>query len=158
MPHENQKVSDVKESPENIESDFDENKIYQIENISIEDTKMKIEWRKCAFECKLKNTYGIENRNAMTRMHDNEVNKISEWNLLHDIINPPKHTKFLKRHYYPILHGCMNTRKGRAKFKNFCILLDSGCIYIIIIGRIVGKLSPEKHAVMHWHTQAGNRL
>ena len=31
----------------------------------------------------------------MNHMHDNEVNNIYELNLLHDIINPPKHTKIL---------------------------------------------------------------
>ena len=40
---ENEKVSSVREAHENIESDFDEIKIYQIDNISIEDTKEKIE-------------------------------------------------------------------------------------------------------------------
>ena len=37
-------------------------------------------------------------------------------------------------YYSPILHGCMNTRKGEEKFKNFRILLDSGCISTIIMG------------------------
>ena len=41
----------------------------------------------------------------MTRIHDKEVNKIAECNLLHDIINPPKHTKNLNSHYSPIIHG-----------------------------------------------------
>ena len=51
-------------------------------------------------------------------IHDNEVNNISECNLLHDLINPLKHTKNLNCHYSPTLHGCMNT-KGKLKFKNF---------------------------------------
>ena len=29
----------------------------------------------------------------MTRIHNNEVNNIAEWNLLHDIINTPKALK-----------------------------------------------------------------
>ena len=37
--NENQKVSAEKESPEHIESDFDENELYHIDNISLEDTK-----------------------------------------------------------------------------------------------------------------------
>ena len=37
------KVIAVKEAPENIQSDFDENNLYQIENMSIEDTNEKIE-------------------------------------------------------------------------------------------------------------------
>ena len=49
----------------------------------------------------------------------------------------------------------MNTRKGKANFKNFQILLDSGCSYKIVMGRI-GKKSIEKDFVMQWHTKAGN--
>ena len=66
-----------------------------------------------------KKTRGIENYIDMTHIHDREVNKISEWNLLHDIINPTKCTKNLNIHYYPILYVCINTRNGRAIFKNF---------------------------------------
>ena len=55
----------------------------------------------------------------MNRIHDNKVNNIAEFNLIHDIINPPKRTKKLNRHYSPIIHECMNTRKGKAKYKNF---------------------------------------
>ena len=65
----------------------------------------------------------------MTRTHDEEVNIISECNLLHDIINPLKRAKNLNSNYSPILHGCMNTRKGKEEFKNFCILLGSGCSF-----------------------------
>ena len=61
--------------------------------MSLEDTKEKIERRKRAFECKQKNTYGIKNKNDMTFIHDNKANKIAEYNLLHNIINPPKHTR-----------------------------------------------------------------
>ena len=60
----------------------------------------------------------------MTRINDKELNKIAEYNLIHDMINSPKHAKNLNIHYSPILHGCMNTRRGKAKFKNFRILLD----------------------------------
>ena len=41
--HENKKASAVKEAPENIESDFDENKLYQIDNMSLEYTKETLE-------------------------------------------------------------------------------------------------------------------
>ena len=37
--HENQMVSSEKEAPENIECDFYDNEIYQVENMSLEDTK-----------------------------------------------------------------------------------------------------------------------
>ena len=81
--------------------------------------KKIIDWIKRAFECKKKNSYRIENLNDLTRIHDNEVNNISEYNLLHDIINPPKRVKCLNNHYSPILHGCMNIRKGKARFNFF---------------------------------------
>ena len=55
----------------------------------------------------------------MMRKHNNAVENIAEFNLLHDIINPPKHAKILNIHYWTILHGCMNNRKDKAKFKNF---------------------------------------
>ena len=48
---------------------------------------------KRAFQCKLKNTCGIENHNDMMRIYDNKVNNKAEYNLLHDIFNPPKRTK-----------------------------------------------------------------
>ena len=73
----------------------------------------------------------------MTRINNNEVKNISEYNLLHDIINHTKHAKILNIHYSPILHVCMNTRKGKAKFKNFRILLDSGCNSTIAMVRLV---------------------
>ena len=92
----------------------------------------------------------------MIHIHEKEVNKIAEYNLLHDIINTHKHTKNLKSHYSPILHGCMNTRFGRARFKNFRILLSSGCSSTILMGRLVEKLRLKEYAVMQWNTQAGN--
>ena len=83
----------MKESHENIVSNFDDKKLYQIENMSLENTKEKVQWRKRAFEWKLENSDGIENHNDILRIHDDEVNKTAEWNLLHDIINSLKHTK-----------------------------------------------------------------
>ena len=71
----------------------------------------------------------------MTLIHDNKANKVAKYNLLHDIINLSKHTKNLNDHYSPIIHVCMNTRKGNAKFKKFLILLESGCSSTIVTGR-----------------------
>ena len=51
----------------------------------------------------------------MTRIHNNEVNNISECNVLHDIITPPKRTKNLNIHYSSIIHGFMNTKKNQNK-------------------------------------------
>ena len=68
----------------------------------------------------------------MIGIHENKVNKIAELDLLHDLLNPSKRTKILNIHYYPILHRCMNTRKGREKFKYFRVILDSGCSFTIV--------------------------
>ena len=53
---------------------------------------------------------------GMNCIHDNKVNKISQYNLLHDILNPTKHNKNRNIYYSPIIHECMNTQKGKAKF------------------------------------------
>ena len=37
-----------------------------------------------------------------------------QFTTLHD--HSPKCAKFLNSHYSPILRGCMNNRKGKAKF------------------------------------------
>ena len=50
----------------------------------------------------------------------------------------------------------MNTRKGRLKFNNFRILLESGYISTILIGRLVGKHTLEKYSVVQRHTQDVN--
>ena len=50
----------------------------------------------------------------------------------------------------------MNTRKGKAEFNIFYILLDSVCSSTIVMGRLVEKLYPEKYDLMYWYTQAGN--
>ena len=84
----------------------------------------------------------------MIHIQDEEVNKIAECNLLYDIKNPPKHTKNLNSHYSPIIHGCMNTRKGREKFKKFQILLESGCSSTTVMIRLVGNIRLEKDDVV----------
>ena len=50
----------------------------------------------------------------------------------------------------------MNTIKGKVRFKNFQILLDSGCSSKILMGRLVEKLGRKKDALMQWHVQYGN--
>ena len=92
----------------------------------------------------------------MSFIHENEVNKVSECNLLHDILNPSKRTGLLNIHYYPILHGCMNTQKGRETFKNFLILFHSGFGSTIVIKILITKIDPIEDAVVQWHTQAVN--
>ena len=98
-----------------MESDYDANDLYQVENMSLDETKEKMECCKRALE--YENSYVIENRDKLIHIHDNEVNNIAECNLLRDIINPPKRAKNVDIHYSPILHGCMKTRKGRANLK-----------------------------------------
>ena len=80
--------------------------------------------------------------NSMNRIHNNDINKISECNLLYDIPNTSKRTVDINGHWYNILHGFMSTRKGRAKFKNFRILLDIVCSSTIVMIIIVEKLNP----------------
>ena len=92
----------------------------------------------------------------MTRIHNNEVKNIAKCNLLHNIINAPKRAKSLNSHYSTILNGCMNTRKSKARFNNFHILLDSGCSSTILMGRLAGKTSVKKDDPMQWYTQAVN--
>ena len=69
--HKNKKLSAEKEAPEHIESNFYENKLYHIDNTSLEESKEKLEWRKSEFECEQKSTHGIESQNDMTRIYDN---------------------------------------------------------------------------------------
>ena len=41
--HENQKLGTAKEAPENIESGFDDNELYHILNVSLDEIKEKLE-------------------------------------------------------------------------------------------------------------------
>ena len=91
----------------------------------------------------------------MNPLHYNEVNNISECNLLHNILNPSKRTKNIISNYYPILRVCMNTQKGKAKFNNFRILLDSGCSSNIVIRRLI-KTQTKEDFVIQWNTQLGD--
>ena len=50
----------------------------------------------------------------------------------------------------------MNSRKVKTNFKKFLILLDSGFSSIILMGRLVKKMHPEKDDLMQWHTLDGN--
>ena len=118
--NETQKVSATNHwSPEFLDFDYNVNDLYQVDNISIEETKEIIYCHNQEFEYKKKKSYGIKNWNDMTRIHNNEVKIISKCNLLHDIINPPKLTKNLNIHYSTILHGCMNTKRVKRSFKTF---------------------------------------
>ena len=52
-------ISTNNETPEFLDSDYDANDLYQVDKMSLEDTKEKIYWRKRAFEYKKKDSYGI---------------------------------------------------------------------------------------------------
>ena len=71
-----QKLSAGKESDESIESDFDENELYHIKNMSLDEKKEKLEQSKWEFEYELENTYDIEIQNGINCIHDNKVNNI----------------------------------------------------------------------------------
>ena len=57
----------------------------------------------------------MNNVHDVNNIHDNGINNISECNLLHDIFNPSKFVKITNSDYYPILHGCINKRRGEAE-------------------------------------------
>ena len=71
------------------------------------------------FESKHILIYYMKISSSMNPIHDNEVNNIAEWNLLHDMINPSKRTKNINSNYSHILNGCMNICKGKSKVNNF---------------------------------------
>ena len=50
----------------------------------------------------------------------------------------------------------MNTHKGKAKLKNFLILLDSGFSSTIVIIKLIKKLKPKEDTVIRLHKQAVN--
>ena len=68
-----------------------ETEMYELDKLSHGDSQK--EWHKCAFEIKLENIYVMKSWNDMNRINDNKVNNMVEFNLLHDILNPSKHTK-----------------------------------------------------------------
>ena len=75
----------------------------------------------------------------MMNIYDNDLNHINEFNLLHGILNPSKHTKNNDSRYYPILCVCMNARRGKGEYKNR-IVLDSGFSSTILMIRLTFKL------------------
>ena len=62
----------------------------------------------------------------------------------------------MNRNYSPTIHGYMNTRRGKTRFKSFQILLDSGYSYMIVMRRLMTKLKTKDDSVIQWHTQSGN--
>ena len=59
LMHENQKVSAEKEAHKNIQSEFDENNIYQIDNMSLEYTKENLNYVSVHLNANLKIHMGL---------------------------------------------------------------------------------------------------
>ena len=114
------------------------------------------EWRKRESVRELEIIYDMKRLNYMNSIHNNKINNISEWNLPYDILNPSKHTGNINSHYFPILCGCMNMRRGGEKYKTFWILLDSGFSYSIVTRRLTTKHKTKKYHLVKCHTHAGN--
>ena len=68
-----------------------EKDLYEIDDISI---YKKNEWRKLAFESKLIYIYDIKTHNGMTCKNENEVNRISEYYWIHDVLIHSKLPKY----------------------------------------------------------------
>ena len=64
------------------------------------------------------------------------------------MINPSKHTKNRNSNYSLILNVCINTRKVKAKFNNFQILLYIGYSSTVVMGRPIIKLKPKEDATI----------
>ena len=58
----------------------------------------------------------ILEQNYICDMHDiNHMNYLSERNSLQNVLNPYKNIRIKIPHYPPILHGCIDTHRGKAK-------------------------------------------
>ena len=56
-----QKVSATNhEAPEFLDSGYDANNLYQVDKMSLEKTKVKLDWRKRAFEYEKKSNMGLK--------------------------------------------------------------------------------------------------
>ena len=102
------------------------------------------------FGRELNNVYDKNN------IHDNDVNNISEWNLRHDISNTYICVKSTNSNYFPILHGFMNTRRGKSKYKTFLILLYSRRSSKKLTIIQTSKIITTKYTMTQWKTQVGN--
>ena len=71
---EKQKLSVKDETHDNIDDKVDEDELYNLDKTILDENKQ----REGVFERKLIMIYDIKRPNSMNRIHDNEVNKISE--------------------------------------------------------------------------------
>ena len=51
-------------------------------------------------------------------IHDNDINNIDEFNLLHDRVSTSKSNKNTNAHYSHIINGCTNTCRSRKQYIN----------------------------------------
>ena len=128
------------ETHENIDDEFNEDDLYKLDKRCLDEKEL----RNRVFERKLKNTYDIKRPNDMNYIDENEVNKINECNLLHDIMNTYKRNKRLNSHYSHIIRVCTNTQKGRSRFNTFRILLDGRFSSTVVMIRLIKKLILKK--------------
>ena len=78
-----------------------------------------------------------------------------EYSVLSNILNPTKRARSKIIHYPQILQGCMSTRGGRGKFRDFLIILNSGSRSTIVVGKLVSKIKQKKSEKNMWETQVG---
>ena len=98
----------------NIDDEIDEDELYNTNEMSVEKNKQN----NCSFEIKLWTICNTKRLNGMNFIHDIKLNKIPEYYLLNNILNPSKRNKNINSYYYNIRHGCMDTQNGRAKKKD----------------------------------------
>ena len=92
--HDNKNVGVKDETHDNINYEVGEDEMYEIDKMNLYDKELL----KHVFERELKYIYHITRHNGMICIHENEVDKIAECNLLHDILNPSKRAKVLNSH------------------------------------------------------------
>ena len=79
----------------------------------------------------------------MDNKNNSNLSNEHEFNIISNFLNPKRRAKYKNSHYSPILQGCMNTRSGKEKDRNVCILLDSGISSTIVMGRLTSKLKQK---------------
>ena len=70
--------------------------MYELDKLSLYNSHK--EWCKHTYERKPENIYDMNILNDMNCIHDNKVHNIDEWNLLPDILNSYKYTKYIDIH------------------------------------------------------------
>ena len=97
--YENKKLS-AKLEPyeyEKTNSEIDKKYFYELDKFILYGSHK--EWRKGAFEINLENIYDMKILNDMNCIHYSKVKSLSEYNLLHDILNTSKLTTNINTHY-----------------------------------------------------------